>query len=210
VLSFEKAAVCAVLANGEQRSMRHFVNHSYGTAWADLYTQRDYVAVDPVIQHALTVNGSFEWSDAFRSSVGASASEFLDAARDFRLGQGVSYTCRTAGTKAARTVLSLAVGDPSESARAKLVLAGVGPHVHEAYVRLCAQSPPDDCHTVLTAREKEVLNWATQGKTYWEIGRILGISQRTVKFHFANIRARLDAVSASHAVAKAMSMGLLA
>jgi DNA-binding CsgD family transcriptional regulator len=61
----------------------------------------------------------------------------------------------------------------------------------------------------LSAREREALNWAQQGKTYWEIGCILGISQRTVKFHFARIKSKLDVVSTPHAVAKAMRMGLI-
>lgn len=210
LLSFRKAAACSVLANGDHAGMQHFINHSYGSAWADLYTERNYVAVDPVIQHALRVDGAFEWREAFGSGAAESASEFLDAARDFGLGKGVSFSCRTGRMRASRTVLSLSLDDPGECKRAKLLLIGVGPHVHEAYVRVRAQRADDACRAVLTNREKEVLDWAKQGKTYWEIGRILGISQRTVKFHFANIKARLDVVSECHAVAKAMSMGLIA
>ncbi|WP_447973005.1 LuxR family transcriptional regulator [Nitrospira sp. Kam-Ns4a] len=40
---------------------------------------------------------------------------------------------------------------------------------------------------VLTKREREVLEWMKEGKTNWEIGRILGISERTVRFHVGNI-----------------------
>jgi DNA-binding CsgD family transcriptional regulator len=61
----------------------------------------------------------------------------------------------------------------------------------------------------LSAREREVLCWAQQGKTYWEIGCILGISQRTVKFHIARIKAKLDVVSTAHAIAKAMRAGVI-
>jgi LuxR family quorum-sensing system transcriptional regulator SinR len=68
-----------------------------------------------------------------------------------------------------------------------------------------ATGPPGD----LSVREREVLCWAQQGKTYWEIGCILGISQRTVKFHVARIKAKLDVVSMAHAIAQAMRMGLI-
>src|SRR4029079_13453763 len=61
----------------------------------------------------------------------------------------------------------------------------------------------------ISAREREVLCWAQQGKTYWEIGCILGISERTVKFHFARIKVKLDVVSTAHAIAKAMRAGLI-
>jgi DNA-binding CsgD family transcriptional regulator len=70
--------------------------------------------------------------------------------------------------------------------------------------------PPDNAaHAELSPREREVLSWAQQGKTYWEIGSILGISERTVKFHVARIKTKLDVVSTAHAIAKAMRAGLI-
>jgi len=61
----------------------------------------------------------------------------------------------------------------------------------------------------LSAREREVLCWAQQGKTYWEIGCILGITQRTVKFHIQRIKSKLDVVSIAHAIAQAMRRGII-
>ncbi|GAB4407113.1 MAG: hypothetical protein OHK0032_02390 [Thermodesulfovibrionales bacterium] len=58
-------------------------------------------------------------------------------------------------------------------------------------------------------REIEVLKWAKEGKTNWEISVILGISERTVKFHIASILRKLDAVSRGHAIAKALELGVL-
>jgi DNA-binding CsgD family transcriptional regulator len=45
----------------------------------------------------------------------------------------------------------------------------------------------------LSERERTVLTWAAQGKTEPEIGTILGISQRTVRFHFENARRKAGA-----------------
>jgi LuxR family quorum sensing-dependent transcriptional regulator len=53
----------------------------------------------------------------------------------------------------------------------------------------------------LTAREREALAWASQGKSAWEIGEILGISQRTVEEHLAAAGRKLGAVNRVHAVA---------
>jgi DNA-binding CsgD family transcriptional regulator len=61
----------------------------------------------------------------------------------------------------------------------------------------------------LTDREFTVLSWLKEGKTNWEIAAILEISERTVKFHVANIRGKLSASSRSHAVALAYSHNLL-
>ncbi len=62
----------------------------------------------------------------------------------------------------------------------------------------------------LTKREREVLEWMKEGKTNWEIGRILGISERTVRFHVGNILMKLQALSRAHAVALALEQGMIA
>ncbi len=61
----------------------------------------------------------------------------------------------------------------------------------------------------LSQREKEVLKWLKKGKTSWDISVILCISQSTVNFHIKNIMQKLDAVSRTHAVVKAIEMGLI-
>ena len=61
----------------------------------------------------------------------------------------------------------------------------------------------------LTPREREVLQWVAAGKSYWEIGQILGISERTVRHFMACCREKLDSVSNKQAVAKAVSAMLI-
>jgi DNA-binding CsgD family transcriptional regulator len=61
---------------------------------------------------------------------------------------------------------------------------------------------------ILSKREIEVLSWLKEGKTSWEIARILLISERTVNFHVSNIIKKLDANNRTHAVALAVA-GLL-
>ena len=61
----------------------------------------------------------------------------------------------------------------------------------------------------LTDREKEILGWLIEGKSSWDIGQILSISERTVKFHVNNICIKLNAVNRTHAVAKAILNNML-
>ena len=61
----------------------------------------------------------------------------------------------------------------------------------------------------LSKRQQEVLQWAAVGKTDWEIGMILGISESAVKFHFEIARKKLNATNRTHAVARAITMGLI-
>lgn len=66
-----------------------------------------------------------------------------------------------------------------------------------------------DKDTIITNREKEMLHWLRQGKTSWEISKILGISENTVNFHIKNIMHKLEAVNRPHLVALAVQKGIL-
>jgi len=61
----------------------------------------------------------------------------------------------------------------------------------------------------LSRREREVLSWLRHGKSNWEVSRILGISDRTVKFHVTSIMRKLNAVTRTQAVAIAMELGIM-
>jgi LuxR family transcriptional regulator, activator of conjugal transfer of Ti plasmids len=54
---------------------------------------------------------------------------------------------------------------------------------------------------ILSPREFECLDWAAQGKSAWEIGRILGISQHTVAAYLGNAKAKLGVRTTVQAVA---------
>jgi DNA-binding CsgD family transcriptional regulator len=56
----------------------------------------------------------------------------------------------------------------------------------------------------LTPREREVLTWAAQGKSAWEIGEILHITQRTVNEHVRTAARKLGATNRTQAVAIAL------
>ncbi|WP_166358489.1 helix-turn-helix domain-containing protein [Pseudomonas akapageensis] len=61
----------------------------------------------------------------------------------------------------------------------------------------------------LTLREHEVLGWYAQGKTSWEIARILSCTEATVNFHFGNIRQKFSVSTRSAALLKAFEQGVL-
>ena len=81
----------------------------------------------------------------------------------------------------------------------------VAPALHLAALDLPAATPPDD----LTARERECLAWTSVGKTAWEIGSILGISEHTAVAHLNAAVRKLGAASRAHAVAEALRRGLI-
>ncbi|MBH3425998.1 MULTISPECIES: response regulator transcription factor [Pseudomonas] len=78
----------------------------------------------------------------------------------------------------------------------------VEPAANAACEQLALQDKP------LTAKELEILRWATEGKTVWEISRIRCVSQATVKFHLRNIYCKLHVNNRVQAVSEAIKRGL--
>jgi DNA-binding CsgD family transcriptional regulator len=61
-----------------------------------------------------------------------------------------------------------------------------------------------DQEILISARELDCLKWTAAGKTALEASIILGISERTVRFHLNAAREKLDCVTTTQAVAKAV------
>ena len=95
--------------------------------------------------------------------------------------------------------------------RAELVMAirsvyAGGQHVGETVANMIAASKETG---EISRREVEVLELVRQGFTNVEIGRLLGISERTAKFHVANLLVKLQAFDRAEAVARGFERGLL-
>ena len=61
----------------------------------------------------------------------------------------------------------------------------------------------------LTRRETECLYWASKGKTSWEIGSIVGCSERTANYHIANACLKMNVHGRQAAIAMALTAGYL-
>ena len=62
---------------------------------------------------------------------------------------------------------------------------------------------------LVSARELDCLSWAAAGKTAWEASRILGISERTVRFHLNAAREKMSCATTTQAVAIAVAQRLI-
>jgi DNA-binding CsgD family transcriptional regulator len=98
------------------------------------------------------------------------------------------------------------------------ILQNLAPYVTDAFSRLAAVAANSPCanstthpkgEMFLTPRERQILEWSSKGKGCWETGSILGISERTVKFHLQNIYRKLNVVNRAQAITKAMQQALL-
>jgi DNA-binding CsgD family transcriptional regulator len=61
----------------------------------------------------------------------------------------------------------------------------------------------------LTARELETLQWTMEGKTAWEVSRILSISEQTAVRHLNNATHKLGCTNKHQAAIRALRLGLI-
>ncbi|WP_159445485.1 helix-turn-helix transcriptional regulator [Rhizobacter sp. OV335] len=82
-------------------------------------------------------------------------------------------------------------------------------HAYEGASRILIPAAQEPGASPLTPREVETLRWTMDGKTAWEVGNILGISERTAVLHVNNAMHKLGCVNKHQAVLKALRMGLI-
>jgi DNA-binding CsgD family transcriptional regulator len=82
-------------------------------------------------------------------------------------------------------------------------------HAQDAALRILTPPPSAPGAPSLTPRELETLRWTMEGKTAWEVGSLLGISERTAALHVNNATHKLGCVNKHQAVLKALRLGLI-
>ncbi len=85
----------------------------------------------------------------------------------------------------------------------------VGLFAFESARRCWGIRPIEQSQQRLTDRQRDCLLWAGRGKSDWEIGRILGISEDTVDRHLTTARARYGVPKRTMMLVRALFDGTL-
>lgn len=99
--------------------------------------------------------------------------------------------------------------NPSELTRVVADLQLFAVHAQDAAVRILTPASPEPGTPALTPRELETLRWTMEGKTAWEVGNVLGITERTAALHVNNATHKLGCANKHQAVLKAIRLGLI-
>lgn len=186
------------------------ISHNYPLAWVQSYYDYNFDRIDPVARLGVKTEKPFKWETAYHNvEMTSEMKEFIDMAEDFGMRSGIACTQNASIGESNDTFMSLETDGHKVSKEYLAIISYILPHLHEAMNKInkVAQIPKDI--PTFTVREKETLKWSYEGKTAWEIGVILSISERTVKFHLNNIYQKLNVTNRSQAVAKAIRCGVV-
>jgi DNA-binding CsgD family transcriptional regulator len=114
-----------------------------------------------------------------------------------------------AGETALCAIVAAAAADEGQAQKTALMreLRVLANYFHQHILRIHGHDAQEAM--LISARELDCLKWMAAGKTAWEASVILGISERTVRFHLNAAREKLDCLTTTQAVAKAVSQQLI-
>lgn len=186
---------------------RILVFDTYPLPWHERYAARNYLAIDPTVQHGLRSLLPLVWSDELFQSVRG----FWEEARAHGLRYGWAQPCRDPAGIAGMLTVSRSHEELTDAElRIKAPqLAWLTQVAHAGMARLLLRRCLPEPAQALTRREVEVMRWTAEGKTAEQVAAILGISTRTVNFHVANVVAKLGVANRTAAAIHAAMLGLL-
>lgn len=183
----------------------HVLLASYPDEWQRRYFSRGYLYRDPIVRSVCSSTESFIWSDIRGRSQDAGETRVLDEAADCGIGAGFTVPMLTLdGSSGGFSFAGERLETSLDDRRALILIANFA----FAHLLLLNERPVAR-PVALAPRERESLQWAAEGKTDWEIGELMGISEHGADRHLRAARRKLGTYNRTHAVALAMRLGLI-
>lgn len=208
-MGFEHFTYALTVKVPSVKQQQYFIN-GFPLPWLERYLSAGYFKVDPIVRHAETSTMPAIWTDEVFHD-GKSA-QFWDEAKSFGLTAGLSFAVHE--QPGVTGIFSLA-RDRALDLQGQDLAALVGRAqmfaslLHHAVARIDLPKLLPEQSAPLTVRERECLQWTADGKTAWEIGRILSIAERTVVFHINNVVQKLGAANKTQAIVRAVALKLV-
>lgn len=178
--------------------------------YVEVFENSNFARRDPVMQHCKRRSVPIVWDQQTYVNAGLADQWDLQASFGYRTGiamalhlpQGHHFFLGVDRDQALPK-------DSSELTRMVADLQLFAIHAQEAAAHAMLPTEPAPEPPSLTPREIECLRWTMDGKTAWEVGNILGISERTAVLHVSNATRKLGCVNKLQAVLTALRLGLI-
>jgi DNA-binding CsgD family transcriptional regulator len=168
--------------------------------WIEAYQYRDDPSRDPVIAHSRTTIEPFFWSDVLTE-------ERKRRARAMHIPDAIVIP--VPGAYGNVGVMWMGGRCREQLAQYKIIIQAIALACYY-HLKRHRDPEPDPPTSMLTRREREVLDLVSDGLTAAEIGDFLNLSPRTVEWHVDKAMKKLGAKNRIQAVVLAIRDGLIA
>jgi DNA-binding CsgD family transcriptional regulator len=165
---------------------------------------------DPVLQHCKRATVPIIWDQSTYTSVGEGEKWEVQAQFGYRT--GIALALHLPEGRHFFIGVDRDQPLPKDSVELTRMVADLqlfAVHAQDVALRVLVPPTPQLDLPQLTPRELESLRWTMEGKTAWEVGNILGISERTAVLHVNNATHKLGCVNKHQAVLKALRLRLI-
>ncbi len=191
------------------KEAEHGIVTNYPDEWMDRYFSLDYIKNDPTFKRALVYNGPFSWESLSKIREFTNIEkQIMDEASEINLysGVGVSIHGHFGNLSGLGIASSYQKTEPDLNTLRKL--NALSRQFHLAFSDH-NQDSKEEQQITLSAREREILLWAAEGKSDPVIAELLEIKHSTVRYHIQNIFKKLGVNERTMAVVKAIKMRLI-
>ncbi len=208
-LGFETVSAVTLVQRGLGRSDVTVVDNT-PKAFSDTYLDPSVGRRDPVLKHCRSETVPIVWDQATYVKNGAAEQWEHQARFGYRTGIAMALHLPEGKHFFLGVDRDQALpADPDELQRLVADLQLFAVHAQDSAMRILVQPEDQPERPALTPRELEALRWTMDGKTAWEVGAVLGISERTAVLHINNAMHKLNCVNKHQAVLKALKLGLI-
>jgi DNA-binding CsgD family transcriptional regulator len=179
-------------------------------AYRATFESREDQRLDPVMQHCKRASVPIIWNQGTYTSIGQG--DMWEEQAHFGFRTGIALALHLPEGKHFIIGVDRDQPLPESSVEVTRMVADLqlfAVHAQDAALRVLLPAQPQSDVPNLTPRELEGLRWTMEGKTAWELGNILGISERTAVLHVNNATHKLGCVNKHQAVLKALRLGLI-
>ncbi|WP_428697667.1 helix-turn-helix transcriptional regulator [Stappia sp.] len=187
----------------EEDFKSHIEINGWQEDWHDIYIENEFYKHDPIAAHTKRSILPFRWSEVHFPKENLMASNIMNLSKDFRMNDGYCIPFYKPNSQSSCITMSGEFIEANEEFRQSIQI--VSTFAHHVIEEISNGGSKQKYK--LSEREKEILKWASAGKTNWEIGVILGISNRTVHGHVQSAAKKLDACNRTSAVVRAIQTG---
>jgi DNA-binding CsgD family transcriptional regulator len=183
---------------------------TYGPDWVARYLERDYARLDPVVQGCFRRFHPVNWKDLDWSARPARA--FLGEALEHGVGnQGISVPIRGPAGQFALFTVNHRATDPSWAVQSQaqqhdLIL--IAHYVNQKALEI-GRGRDEVALAALSPRETDALTLLAMGYSRARAAESLAISEHTFRAYVESARLKLGASNTIHAVARALTQGML-
>jgi len=184
--------------------------HNAPPAYSSVISDLEKARRDPVTQHCKKKSLPIIWGQSTYTDVGLGDAWEEQAHHGY--GQGIAMALHLPHGRHFLFGIERDKPLPTDASELSRVVADVqllAVYAQDAASRILVPAEIVSDVPALTPRELEAMRWTMEGKTAWEVGSILGISERTAVLHVNNAMHKLDCVNKHQAVLKALRLGIL-